>query len=93
MTLEMYRFNSPSTQISCSNAVRRTDAIFEAAMTDTVDTSRRAMTFGLATAFLTPAAAMAQATALGKTGATAIRFRRLIRSLMKPESIFCPVRA
>jgi selenocysteine lyase/cysteine desulfurase len=40
-------------------------------MTDLIDTSRRAMTFGLATALLTPAAAMAQTTALGKTGATA----------------------
>ena len=39
-------------------------------MTDTVNTSRRAMTLGLATAFLTPAATLAQTTALGKAGAT-----------------------
>lgn len=39
-------------------------------MTDSIDTSRRALTLGLATALLTPASAVAQATALGNTGAT-----------------------
>jgi hypothetical protein len=39
-------------------------------MTDQIDTSRRAMTLGLATAFLTPTLAQAQAPALGKTGET-----------------------
>ena len=39
-------------------------------MTDQIDTSRRAMTLGLATAFLTPTMAQAQTTALGQTGAT-----------------------